>query len=98
MIATGTADGEVAVWDYEMSRLLGYAFGHKKNEITGIHFLWPYPLMVTTCMDSQVIIWRVRGVGEDAMPITCLYRFTNKSLLAGLKEKRQCGISTSFLR
>jgi hypothetical protein len=52
LIATGTVDGEVAIWDYEMSRLLGYALGHKKQEITGIHFLWPYPMMVTTAMDG----------------------------------------------
>ena len=79
LIATGTIGGELAVWDYEQSRLIDIAIGHFQSEITGIHFLWPYPLMLTTSMDGQIIIWVVRTVGEDSTPVRCLYKFRNDS-------------------
>ena len=52
LIATGTETGEVAVWDYELSNLLGVCLGHKHgSEITQIVFLAPYPAMVTAGTD-----------------------------------------------
>ena len=62
LVATGTVSGEVAVWDYEYSKLLDYCIGHKA-EISSIHFLWPYPVMLTTSLDGHVCLWQVRAVG-----------------------------------
>jgi hypothetical protein len=63
LIVTGTVNGELAMWDYELSRLLDFGIAHA-SEITSIHFLWPYPIMLTTSVDGQAIIWKVRSVGE----------------------------------
>ena len=62
LIATGTEKGEVAVWDYELSQLLGICSGHSKSrgEICAIEFLQPYPVMVTAGLDSKIVIWAVR--------------------------------------
>ena len=61
LIATGTEAGEVAVWDYELSHLLGVCHGHKKgSEISQIAFLSPYPVMVTSAADSNICLWSVR--------------------------------------
>jgi hypothetical protein len=35
LIATGSVDGEVALWDFEMSKLDGICIGHT-GDITGI--------------------------------------------------------------
>ena len=56
LIATGTVTGEIALWDYEFSKLLDYCNGHK-GEIIDIHFLWPYPVMLTTSIDCTVVLW-----------------------------------------
>jgi WD40 repeat protein len=56
LIVTGSVSGELAIWDYEFSRLLDYLLGHT-SEVTSIHFLFPYALMLTTSLDSVVCIW-----------------------------------------
>ena len=88
MIATGTTSGEIAVFDYEHSKLLDFAVGHTA-EITTIQFVWPYPIMITTSLDSQIIIWKVRSVGEDNGLVDCLYKFQNKSLAMTTKDVYQ---------
>ena len=52
----------MAVWDYELSQLLGICKGHShsRGEITAIEFLAPYPVMVTAGLDSKVCLWAVR--------------------------------------
>lgn len=56
LIVTATVNGELAVWDYEYSRLLDFGIGHA-SEITSISFLWPYPIMLTTSIDGKAIFW-----------------------------------------
>ena len=87
LICTGTSSGELAVWDYEFSRLLDFLIGHT-GEITSIQFLWPYPLMLTTSLDSTVCVWKVRNVGENNsyLRMRCLYRFSNYSYDPQRKE------------
>ena len=72
LIATGTESGEVAVWDYELSQLLGICHGHSfsKGEITAIEFLEPYPIMVTAGLDSRVCLWTVRPVPTEKCYVT----------------------------
>jgi len=62
LIATGTETGEVAVWDYELSQVLGICQGHSQSsgEITAIEFVDPYPIMVTAGLDSKICLWLVR--------------------------------------
>ena len=77
LLAAGSIEGEVAVYDFEMSKLKGICHGHTAD-ITGIEFLAPYPLMVTSSMDSTVCIWAVRPAPLNHR-YTCLYRFINNS-------------------
>lgn len=62
LIATGTETGEVGVWDYELSQLLGVCKGHSKSTglITAISFLEPYPVMATAGLDGRICLWAVR--------------------------------------
>lgn len=59
LVATGSVDGEVCVWDFEMSKLEGICIGHT-GDITGIEFLTPYPLMATSSMDGTLCLWGLR--------------------------------------
>jgi len=78
LIVTGTVNGELAIWDYEYSRLLDFGIAHA-SEITSINFLWPYPIMLTTSIDGQAIFWKVRSVNKERQTLEVLYRFINKS-------------------
>ena len=62
LLATGTESGEVGVWDYELSQLLGICAGHSRynGEITCIRFLEPYPVMATAGNDGKICLWAVR--------------------------------------
>ena len=59
LIATGSIDGEVAVWDFEVSKLEALCIAHT-GDITGIEFMSPIPIMITSSMDASVCIWGVR--------------------------------------
>ena len=100
LVATGTCTGEIAVLDYEQSKLLDYAVGHT-GEITSINFVWPYPIMITTSIDSAIIIWKVRAVGEDNGMVTPLYKFKNLSCYMVRKDMwdvKPVGITSAQIR
>jgi len=59
LVATGSVDGEVCVWDFELSKLEAICQGHS-SDITSIEFISTYPLMITSSLDSKVNIWGVR--------------------------------------
>ena len=67
LVATGAENGEVGVWDYELSQLLGVCHGHAQSDgdITAIEFLAPYPVMATAGQDSKVILWGVRPMAVE---------------------------------
>jgi hypothetical protein len=60
-----------------MSKVEGFCFYHK-GDITGIEFLSPYPLMLTSSMDARICIWGVRPC-PIAQRYICLHSFINKS-------------------
>jgi WD40 repeat protein len=78
LIATGSIDGEVAVWDFETSKPEGLCIAHT-GDITGIEFLTPYPAMITSSMDSSVCIWGVRPCLITYKHV-CIHKFINISL------------------
>jgi len=89
LVATGGVNGEVCVYDFERSKLLDCCVSHQQD-ITSIHFLWPYPVMVTTGSDCQVCLWKVRHVGSDDSKVTCLQRFLNISMNYTENIKKLC--------
>lgn len=59
LLAVGSVSGEISVWDFEMSKVEAYCLAHK-GDISGIEFLSPLPLMLTSSMDCRVCLWGVR--------------------------------------
>ena len=48
-----SVSGEIAIFDFELSKVEGYCVGgHAEGEISGIEFIVPYPIMVTSGMDG----------------------------------------------
>ena len=58
-MATGCINGEITIYDFELSKIEGMLIGHT-GDITAIKFLSPYPMLVSASMDSTVMIWCVR--------------------------------------
>jgi len=61
LIATGSMNGEITVWDYEMSRVEGVCLGHTR-EILTLNFLDPCPLLLSTSTDGIIYLWGVRSL------------------------------------
>ena len=59
LVATGCVNGEIAIFDFEMSKLEGLLIGHT-NDITAIEFVSPFPILISASMDSTICIWGVR--------------------------------------
>lgn len=59
LIATGCINGEITLYDFEMSKNVGILIGHTEN-ITALKFLPPYPLLISASLDHTVCIWGVR--------------------------------------
>lgn len=77
LIASGSSNGLVSVWDFEMGKLEATCPGHT-GEVLGIEFLDPYPIMVTAGNDAQVLFWAVRPY-PGKMRYHCLMRVINAS-------------------
>lgn len=89
LVATGSVDGEVVVWDFEMSKIEAILCGHT-SDITGIEFLPDYPFMVTSSMDSTVCLWGVRPAPLE-IRYKCIQRYLNISL--GLRNEQETPIT-----
>ena len=59
LIATGDADGNVKLWDFQFVFPEGNCVGHTE-EVTAAVFVDPYPLLVTTDVGGNVYLWAVR--------------------------------------
>ena len=63
--ATGSTDGLVVVWDFELSKindLFYLSSAHKSEKLSTIlvKFLDPYPLLAATYNDGTLYIWAVK--------------------------------------
>ena len=81
VIATGCINGEIAVYDFEMSKIEGLLVGHT-GDITAIEFLSPYPMMVSASMDCTVCIWGIRPCPSRLQNV-CIKRLKNVSWING---------------
>jgi WD40 repeat protein len=59
LIATGCINGEITLYDFELSKVEGVLKGHT-GDITVLKFLSPNPLLISTSMDKSMCIWAVR--------------------------------------
>ena len=77
LVATGCINGEIALYDFEMSKIEALLLGHS-GDITAMEFLSPYPALITASMDATVCIWGVRPL-EKKWCNVCLKRLINVS-------------------
>jgi WD40 repeat protein len=77
LVATGCINGEIAVYDFEMSKCEGLLHGHT-GDITALEFMAPYPLLLSASMDTTVCIWGVRPC-PSKLQYVCVKRFQNLS-------------------
>jgi len=63
LIATGTSNGCVIVWDYERTRIEGICSAHTR-EITELQFVETYPLLLSCSADGLIHLWGVRGISS----------------------------------
>ena len=59
LIATGSADTSLKIWDYEFARLDACLYGHT-SAITCVLFLDPFPCLVSCDVGGNVLLWAVR--------------------------------------
>ena len=77
IVATGSINGDIALYDFETSKIIGFLLGHK-GDITAIEFLSPYQLVVTASMDCTICLWAVRPCIEKYQNV-CIKRIQNLS-------------------
>ena len=58
-VATGCINGEICIYDFELSKIEGMLVGHT-GDITALEFMSPYPFLISSSMDCTVCIWGVR--------------------------------------
>ena len=75
LIATGSQDCRVKVWDYERVILVD-EFVHK-NEVQIVHFIKPFPLLLTSDSSGTLRIWVVRPP-PPAKPHACVRQLVVK--------------------
>lgn len=59
LIATGSADSAVKVWDYEFCRMEGTLSAHT-SPITCLKFLNPFPILMSCDAGGNVMLWATR--------------------------------------
>ena len=76
LIATGSVDGAVKIWDFQFMTLDADTELETENEITAISFVTPYPLVLAADSDGGISMIPVRpylGTGRNK----CALRFEN---------------------
>lgn len=73
LVATGCINGEICLYDFEMSKVEGLLIGHT-GDITAIQFVDPYPILISASMDFTICIWGVRGCPDKYHNI-CMKRY-----------------------
>ena len=76
--ATGSTDGLVVVWDFEMAKINDIFYlssnGNEKLNTLFVKFLEPYPLLASTYSDGSLYIWGVKQCKDRG---DCVFRARN---------------------
>lgn len=75
MIASGSSNGIVSVWDFQLGKLQAACFGHRR-EISALAFVDPYPVLATCSLDGIVCLWTMKSIGSKT-PLKCIARLKN---------------------
>jgi len=71
LLASGSLDCTLQIWDYEFGRLDGTCIGHTSG-ITCLVFLDPYPFLLSCDIAGNVCVWAMRPSKYKCM---CVFRF-----------------------
>ncbi|KDO35228.1 hypothetical protein SPRG_00073 [Saprolegnia parasitica CBS 223.65] len=82
LIATGSLDCMVQIWDYEFGRLDGTCIGHTSG-ISSLLFLDPYPLLAVCDLHGNVCLWAMR---PSKYKYRCVLRFRVQTTLSLTKR------------
>ena len=76
--ATGSTDGLVVVWDFEMAKIndIFYLSSNRNEKLNTlfVKFLEPYPLLASTYSDGSLYIWGVKQCKDRG---DCVFRARN---------------------
>jgi len=82
LFATGSSDGNIVLWDTKTHHLIAEYDGHvisdqveAKTEVTCLHFLDPYPLLVSADTRGNLCVWAVRPIALNVG--RCIVRIVN---------------------
>jgi len=75
LLASGSSNGIIAVWDLETGKLETLLLGHK-NDINALEFADPFPLLISGSNEGMICIWGVRPIMQKYKYI-CLLRIVN---------------------
>jgi WD40 repeat protein len=87
LFATGSSDGLVIVWDFELSKVdevlyLTNVDKDKVHDCLNLKFMAPYPILATSFSDGSIYLWGVRPLfhrrGECFMAFRNCYVINNK--------------------
>ena len=94
LIATGSQDCRAKVWDYERVILLD-EFIHK-NEVQIVHFIKPFPLLLTSDSSGTLRIWIVRPPPPAKPHADCRKLVTKLDNMSIEKEVPVTAIDTHY--
>lgn len=71
LIATGSGDRTIRIWDFQQLRLEGECVGHK-GPITAMTFAEPYSVLCTADEDGNLSLWTVRPSPRPFMRVASI--------------------------
>lgn len=79
LIATGSRDCTVRLWNYETCKLEGILMGHS-SDILVLRFLEPFPLLLVSDSNGVLSIWKVKCSDAEAAA-DCMVKWNNMHTL-----------------
>lgn len=61
LIATGSANGRIALWEFESGKLENILIAREKGEITCLAFGDPYPVILSSGTGGVLNVWGLKG-------------------------------------
>ncbi|KAG7389280.1 hypothetical protein PHYBOEH_007545 [Phytophthora boehmeriae] len=75
LLASGSSDCSLQVWDYEFGRLNATCIGHVSG-LLSLHFLDPFPLLLSSDSTGNLCFWAMRPAAKYKGK--CVFRFRNQ--------------------
>ncbi|OMJ87796.1 hypothetical protein SteCoe_10448 [Stentor coeruleus] len=77
MIASGSSNGIISVWDFETGKHIG-SFFNNSREIDNLIFVDPYPVLLSSSKDGFICLWNLQNVSQSYKNV-CIARFETMS-------------------